>query len=134
MKNNKKSKSFNCDTKTNNLSTANLEVPIKCKLTKKEIEETNEKVYEAINKIELKKALETYLKQQNQYKQTEMRDFGILKSIISEYLDSFIVFGYNLHGERVIIQNYPRSKDRDAIMEFLKIIFFKQQQDNFLDD
>jgi hypothetical protein len=134
MKNNKKSKSFNCDTKTNNLSTVNLETPIKRKLSKKEIEETNEKVYEAINKVELKKALETYLKQQNQCKQTEIRDLGILKSIISEYLDSFIVFGYNLHGERVIIQNYPRSKDRDAIIEFLKIIFFKQQQDNFLDE
>jgi hypothetical protein len=39
-----------------------------------------------------------------------------------------------MDGERVILQNFVKSKDRDALMEFLKIIFFKQQQENFLDD
>jgi hypothetical protein len=44
-----------------------------------------------------------------------------------------LLFGYNLEDERVIIQKFETARDRDAIMEFLKTIFIKQQTDNFLD-
>jgi len=48
-------------------------------------------------------------------------------------LDTFLMFGYNVNGDRIILQNFKNARDRDAIMEFLKTIFLKQQHENFLD-
>jgi hypothetical protein len=107
---------------------------VKKTLTEKEYEETSKKVFAAINELELQKSLDKWLKENRQHQQVAMRDLSILKAIVSEYLDSFILFGYNLEGERCILQNFNRAKDRDALMEFLKIVFIKQQQENFLDD
>lgn len=107
---------------------------IKTTMTKKEYEDLNKKVFDAINELELQKSLDKWLKENRQHQQIVMRDLGLLKSIITEYLDSFILFGYNLDGERVILQNFNKARDRDALMEFLKIVFIKQQQENFLDE
>ena len=107
---------------------------IKTTMTKKEYEDLNKKVFDAINELELQKSLDKWLKENRQHQQIVMRDLGLLKSIITEYLDSFILFGYNLDGERVILQNFSKARDRDALMEFLKIVFIKQQQENFLDE
>lgn len=106
----------------------------KVKITSKEVEQIHKKVFDAVNNLELQKSLDRWLKENYQHQQVAMRDLGLLKAIISEYLDSFLVFGYNLDGERVILQNFSKAKDRDALMEFLKIVFIKQQQENFLDD
>jgi hypothetical protein len=103
-------------------------------ISKKDIEEMNKKVFDAINEIELQKSLDKWLKENRQHQQVAMRDLSMLKAIIGEYLDSFILFGYNIEGERVILQNFNKAKDRDALMEFLKIVFIKQQQENFLDE
>lgn len=92
-----------------------------------------EKVFNEINHKELQKSLDKWLKENQTQNSIAMRDLGILKSIVSEYLDAFVVFGYTLEGERVILQHYQKARDRDAIMEFLKTIFIKQQQENFLD-
>ena len=107
---------------------------LKDKISQKEVEKIHKKVYDAVNNLELQKSLDRWLKENYQHQQIAMRDLGLLKAIISEYLDSFIVFGYNIDGERVILQNFNKAKDRDALMEFLKIVFIKQQQENFLDD
>ena len=92
-----------------------------------------DKIFNEINNKELQKSLDRWLKENQTQNAITMRDLGLLKSIITEYLDTFILFGYNLEGERIILQHYVKAKDRDAIMEFLKTIFIKQQQDNFLD-
>jgi hypothetical protein len=97
------------------------------------MEEISEKVFNEVNRKELEKSLDRWLKEHNSKNAIAMRDLSILKSIVAEYLDAFIIFGYTLEGERVILQNYEKARDRDAIMEFLKTIFIKQQQDNFLD-
>lgn len=107
---------------------------IKQSMSKKEVEDLQKKVFAAVNELELQKSLDRWLKENKQQHQVVMRDLGVLKAIIGEYLDSFILFGYNLEGERVILQNFSKAKDRDALMEFLKIVFIKQQQDNFLDE
>lgn len=107
-----------------NLSSANNDIVMK---------EVADKIFGEINKKELEKSLDKWLKENNNKNAIAMRDLGLLKSIITEYLDTFIVFGYNIEGERIILQHYTSAKDRDAIMEFLKTIFIKQQQDNFLD-
>ena len=121
-------------------SSKNTDIPslsssqIKTTMKKKEYEDLNKKVFDAINELELQKSLDKWLKENRQHQQIVMRDLGLLKSIITEYLDSFILFGYNLDGERVILQNFSKARDRDALMEFLKIVFIKQQQENFLDE
>jgi hypothetical protein len=107
---------------------------IKYMITKQDIEDMQKKVFDAINEVELQKSLDKWLKENRQHQQVAMRDLGLLKAIITEYLDSFILFGYNIEGERVILQNFNKAKDRDALMEFLKIVFIKQQQENFLDE
>jgi hypothetical protein len=119
---------------TNNPSLSSESIQQKKGMSDADVQELNKKVYAAINNLELQKSLDKFLKENKTQHQTAMRDLNLLKSIITEYLDSFILFGYSIDGERVIIQNFEKSKDRDALMEFLKIIFFKQQQDNFLDE
>lgn len=108
---------------------------IKPAVVKKKIDmkDVSEKIFNEVNRKELEKSLDKWLKDNHTQNAIAMRDLGILKAIVSEYLDSFIVFGYTLDGERVILQNYQKARDRDAIMEFLKTIFIKQQQENFLD-
>jgi len=97
-------------------------------------EELTKKVYDAISNIELQKSIDKWLKENKKENLITQRDLSILKSIISEYLDVFIILGYNPHGERIILQNFKNARDRDAIMEFFKTVFIKQQQDNFLDN
>jgi hypothetical protein len=97
------------------------------------ISEIREKVFSSMNNAELEKALDTWLKDSQTRKRVNIRDLGVLKRQVSEYLDVFITFGYNLEGDRIVIQHFKNARDRDAIMEFLKTIFLKQQQENFLD-
>jgi hypothetical protein len=104
------------------------------KMTKEEIEVLNNKVFDAVNNLELQKSMDKWLKENKNQNQIAMRDLGLLKGIITEYLDSFLLFGYNTDGERIIIQKFEKAKDRDAVMEFFKTIFLKQQHENFLDD
>jgi hypothetical protein len=95
--------------------------------------EIREKVFSSLNNLELEKALDVWLKKNYQDNKVVMRDLTILKSIITEYLDAYILFGYSTQGDRTIIQHFKNAKDRDAMMEFLKTIFLKQQHENFLD-
>ena len=99
-----------------------------------ELKVLNDKIYSAVNDLELQKTLNKYLKDKANSNNVIQRDLGILKNHIIEYMDSFLLFGYTFDGERIIMQNFDKAKDRDAIMEFLKTIFFRQQQDNFLDE
>jgi hypothetical protein len=103
-------------------------------MSKEEMLALNEKVFTAINNLELQKSLDKWLRDNSQNNMIAKRDLSLLKGVITEYLDSFLVFGYNTEGDRVIIQNFKTAKDRDAIMEFLKTIFLKQQHENFLDE
>jgi len=99
-----------------------------------EIKELEEKVFTAVNNLELQKSIEKWSKEKNNKTKISERDLTILKNHIIEYMDSFLLFGYTFDGERIIMQNFDKPKDRDAMMEFLKIVFYNQQQDNFLDE
>jgi hypothetical protein len=103
-------------------------------MTKEEIKILNDKVFSAVNNLELQKSLDKWLKDNTQNNMITKRDLTLLKGLVGEYLDSFLVFGYNTEGDRVIVQNFKTAKDRDAVMEFLKTIFLKQQHENFLDE
>lgn len=97
------------------------------------LSDIRDKVFSSMNNAELEKALSTWLNDNHSENKITIRDLGILKTQISEYLDAFITFGYNPQGERIVIQHFKNARDRDAIMEFLKTIFLKQQHENFLD-
>ena len=98
------------------------------------ITDIQEKVMTAIHNQELNKSMDSWLKENEGRRNIGVRDLELLSSIITEYMDSFIMFGYNLEGERVVIQHYQKPKDRDAMMEFLKIVFFKYQNSRDDDD
>lgn len=97
-------------------------------------EQIVKKVFDAVSNLELQKSIDKFMKDNKKDHRISMRDLGILKGIMTEYLDTFLVFGYNTQGERIILQNFKTARDRDAIMEFLKTIFLKQQHENFLDE
>jgi len=122
--------------KTNTPSLSSTEViPNKIEIEKNSSkEEIVKKVQEAVSNLELQKSIDKWMKDNKKENIISLRDLGILKGIITEYLDVFLVFGYNTNGERIILQNFKNARDRDAIMEFLKTIFLKQQHENFLDE
>lgn len=74
-------------------------------------------------------------KKENQHKDS-LNDYKSLQLYISEFLESFITFGYTFTGQRVVIQHYPTPKDKDALLEFLKNIFVANasKDASFLDD
>lgn len=97
------------------------------------LEEVRNNIFNSINDAELQKSLDTWVKENHSENNIEERDYLLLKSVITEYLDSYILFGYDTKGERIIVQHATNARDRDAIVEFLKTIFVQQQQTNFLD-
>jgi hypothetical protein len=95
--------------------------------------ETQDKIFNEINNLELQKSLLDWEKKFKQKQKIGKRDLSILKENICEYMNTFLLFGYNLDDDRVIIQKFENPRDRDAIMEFMKNIFIRQQNENFLD-
>lgn len=102
-------------------------------LSEEVISEVKSSIFNSINDAELQLALNKWIKENHTESKVVHRDYLLLKGLITEYLDSYILFGYNTEGERIIIQHAENARDQDAVMEFLKAIFIKQQQSNFLD-
>ena len=92
------------------------------------------KLYDHLNAAELKKSMEKWLKTNEGKNATILRDLSMLKAINEEYLSSFLTLGYTMEGERVILQSYSTPKDKDAVMEFLKVIFIQNHNQNLSDD
>lgn len=123
------------NTKNVSLSSQNIVQDKKQKaMTEEEIKILNDKVFSAVNDLELQKSLDKWLKDHAFTSQVVRRDLSILKNNLCEYMDTFLVLGYTMEGERVIMQNFKTCRDRDAIVEFLKTVFLKQQHENFLDE
>lgn len=95
------------------------------------IDNIEKKLYDTLNTIELKKSMDRWLKTPEGRQATILRDLGILKGINEEYLDSFIVLGYTMEGERVIMQSYNTPKEKDALMEFLKVVFLQNHHGGY---
>lgn len=88
------------------------------------------RLYDTLNAVELKKSMDKWLKTNEGHNSVMMRDLTILKGVNEEYLNSFILLGYTMEDERVIIQSYGTPKDKDALMEFLKNVFIQQCHQN----
>lgn len=122
MSTNKKSKKkIKVDASTN---TSGLSASSQIQMT----QDLEQKLYDTLNTVELKKSMDKWLRTAEGKNATIFRDLSILKSINEEYLSSFITLGYTMEGERVILQSYSCPKDKDALMEFLKVIFIQNHQ------
>jgi hypothetical protein len=122
-------------TKIGSLSSENIaQKDKKTSMTQEQLKNLQDKVFGAINDLELQKSMDKWLREQSQNNQITRRDISILRNSLVEYLDSFLVLGYTMEGDRIVMQNFKTPKDRDAIVEFLKTIFLKQQHENFLDE
>jgi hypothetical protein len=126
MSTNKKSKkSLNLSSKVESLSASQ-----QIQMT----ESLEEKLYDTLNTAELKKSMDKWLRTVEGKNATIFRDLSILKGINEEYLSSFITLGYTMDGERVILQSYSCPKDKDALMEFLKVVFIQNHQNHSSED
>lgn len=61
----------------------------------------------------------------------ENRDLNILTSIISEYLQSYLIVAYNLEGNRVVIQHTPTLRDQDAIKDFFRTMYYRHENNGY---
>lgn len=68
--------------------------------------------------------IDSFLKRKQVQQRKESEDeYNVLHNYISEFLESFITFGYTFSGQRVLIQHHTTPKDKDAMLEFLKNVF-----------
>jgi len=89
-------------------------------------------VKEYINAL-LQNQLETEAKE-FQRRKLKSIDADQIKNILSEYLDTFLILGYDTKGERVFVFNADTPAKKDALYEHFKSIFVKlleQQQKEF---
>jgi hypothetical protein len=70
-------------------------------MTSQVISEIRNTVLNSINDAELQRALDKWVKDNHSDVKIAERDYHLLKSVITEYLDSFILFGYTPSGERI---------------------------------
>ena len=53
-------------------------------------------------------------------KQYKVKDLEQLDTVITEYLNTFMLLGYDINGEKVIIMHATNPHDRDALVEHLR--------------
>lgn len=53
-------------------------------------------------------------------KQYKVKDLEQLDTVITEYLNTFMLLGYDLNGEKVLIMHATNPHDRDALVEHLR--------------
>jgi len=63
----------------------------------------------------IRRALEHHLEYQAIKSQGERKDMELLGSIIEEYLDNYIILGYNYHGEQVQLISASNQQHADAL-------------------
>lgn len=55
-----------------------------------------------------------------QLKQYKVKDLEHLDSVVSEFLGTFMILGYDINGEKVFIMHATNPHDRDALVEHLR--------------
>jgi hypothetical protein len=55
-----------------------------------------------------------------QMKQYKVQDLEHLDSVVSEILGSFMILGYDINGEKVLIMHATNPHDRDALVEHMR--------------
>ena len=108
-------------------------MPSPVKRQARSMEEIQNVLFANVNNEELQRSIDRYAKEHELEHKEVFRDLGIIKAFLTEYLDSFLLLGYDTHGEKIIIRECRTAKDRDSMNEFLKTAFIQQQQNSFLE-
>lgn len=58
-------------------------------------------------------------------KKNKLKEIGHLGSIAEEYLSTFVLIGYSLQNEKVVIFNASNSKDEAALVDLLRATFIE---------
>jgi hypothetical protein len=58
-------------------------------------------------------------------KQTKLKEISHLGSMAEEYLSTFVLIGYSLQNEKVVIFNASNSKDEAALVDLLRATFIE---------
>lgn len=87
-----------------------------------------DEIGDPIVKQYIKELFEVEIKEQLKYNDMIKRrkiDTDQIKSLLSEYLDSYIVIGYDIKGARVVFDSAKTDKQMDALIENLRSLFYK---------
>lgn len=55
-----------------------------------------------------------------QLKQHRVKDLEHLDGIVAEFLKAFMILGYDLNGEKVVIMHATNHQEKDALIEHLR--------------
>jgi len=55
-------------------------------------------------------------------------EVDMIKAILSEYLDAYMILGYGVDGKRVIVKSTKTNQDEDSIIEMLRFVFMRMVQ------
>lgn len=58
-------------------------------------------------------------------KKQKVKELGHLGSVAEEYLSCFLLIGFSLQNEKVILQNINNTKDESALMDLLRSTFLE---------
>lgn len=58
-------------------------------------------------------------------KKQKVKELGHLGAVAEEYLSCFLLIGFSLQNERVILQNINNTKDESALMDLLRATFLE---------
>ena len=58
-------------------------------------------------------------------KKQKVKEMGHLGSLAEEYLSCFLLIGFSIQNEKVILQNISNSKDEAALMDLLRSTFYE---------
>jgi hypothetical protein len=75
----------------------------------------------------IKSTLHNYLQQKTNLRQERTVDLTHLDSIISEYLDCFIIIGYDMANSQVSFVHAKDQKDADALSSAINRFFYQSQ-------
>ena len=53
-------------------------------------------------------------------KQHKVKDLEHLNTIVTEYLQAFMILGYDINGEKVFVMHATNPHDKDALVEHLR--------------
>ena len=96
---------------------------------KKKLNKTAKEIAEFINqtiKKQIDKEIEKETIKQTTYASTEkknaQKDMAVLDSVISEYLQNFMVIGFDLQGNKLTMFHAKNALEKDAILEHLRSV------------
>lgn len=84
---------------------------------------------DVLSKITKDKDLQNYIRNEATKRIDSEESVESIKVILSEYFNSFIVLGYGVDGERIIIKDTRTDRDSDSILEMLRYVIVRMIQE-----